>query len=92
MGMDLNVWVNMFSSVLVMFFLFYVFMRFFLRIFEDRIKFMERLYDSVVVELRSLVRELHLVRVEIGLLIRSGKFDVGGRDVIDEDFDDVKGN
>jgi hypothetical protein len=56
-----------------MFFLFYVFIKFFLRIFEDRIKFMERLYDGVVDELRSLVRELHLLRVEVGLLVKGGK-------------------
>jgi hypothetical protein len=69
----MDIWVNLFSSVLVMFFLFYVFIKFFLRIFEDRIKFMERLYDGVVDELRSLVRELHLLRVEVGLLVKGGK-------------------
>jgi hypothetical protein len=69
----MDIWVNLFSSVLVMFFLFYVFIKFFLRIFEDRIKFMERLYDGVVDELRSLVRELHLLRVEVGLLVNGGK-------------------
>jgi len=53
--MAMDIWVNLFSSVLVMFFLFYVFIKFFLRIFEDRIKFMERLYDGVVDELRSLL-------------------------------------
>jgi len=71
--MAMDIWVNLFSSVLVMFFLFYVFIKFFLRIFEDRIKFMERLYDGVVDELRSLVRELHLLRVEVGLLVKVGK-------------------
>jgi|YNPBryunderm2012_1023409.scaffolds.fasta_scaffold33810_2 hypothetical protein len=71
--MAMDIWVNLFSSVLVMFFLFYVFIKFFLRIFEDRIKFMERLYDGVVDELRSLVRELHLLRVEVGLLVKGGK-------------------
>jgi hypothetical protein len=71
--MAMDIWVNLFSSVLVMFFLFYVFIKFFLRIFEDRIKFMERLYDGVVDELRSLVRELHLLRVEVGLFVKGGK-------------------
>jgi hypothetical protein len=71
--MAMDIWVNLFSSVLVMFFLFYVFIKFFLRIFEDRIKFMERLYDGVVDELRSLVRELHLLRVEVGVLIKGDR-------------------
>jgi hypothetical protein len=67
-----------------MFFLFYVFIKFFLRIFEDRIKFMERLYDGVVDELRSLVRELHLLRVEVGLLVKGGK---NLKNDIDEEVD-----
>jgi hypothetical protein len=68
-----------------MFFLFYVFIKFFLRIFEDRIKFMERLYDGVVDELRSLVRELHLLRVEVGLLVKGGK---NLKNDIDEEVDE----
>jgi len=82
--MAMDIWVNLFSSVLVMFFLFYVFIKFFLRIFEDRIKFMERLYDGVVDELRSLVRELHLLRVEVGLLVKGGK---NLKNDIDEEVD-----
>jgi hypothetical protein len=81
----MDIWVNLFSSVLVMFFLFYVFIKFFLRIFEDRIKFMERLYDGVVDELRSLVRELHLLRVEVGLLVKGGK---NLKNDIDEEVDE----
>jgi len=83
--MAMDIWVNLFSSVLVMFFLFYVFIKFFLRIFEDRIKFMERLYDGVVDELRSLVRELHLLRVEVGLLVKGGK---NLKNDIDEEVDE----
>jgi len=83
--MVMDIWVNLFSSVLVMFFLFYVFIKFFLRIFEDRIKFMERLYDGVVDELRSLVRELHLLRVEVGLLVKGGK---NLKNDIDEEVDE----
>lgn len=83
--MAMDIWVNLFSSVLVMFFLFYVFIKFFLRIFEDRIKFMERLYDGVVDELRSLVRELHLLRVEVGLLVKVGK---NLKNDIDEEVDE----
>jgi len=83
--MAMDIWVNLFSSVLVMFFLFYVFIKFFLRIFEDRIKFMERLYDGVVDELRSLVRELHLLRVEVGLLVKGGK---NLKNNIDEEVDE----
>jgi hypothetical protein len=82
--MAMDIWVNLFSSVLVMFFLFYVFIKFFLRIFEDRIKFMERLYDGVVDELRSLVRELHLLRVEVGLFVKGGK---NLKNDIDEEVD-----
>jgi hypothetical protein len=86
--MAMDIWVNLFSSVLVMFFLFYVFIKFFLRIFEDRIKFMERLYDGVVDELRSLVRELHLLRVEVGLLVKGGKNLKNLKNDIDEEVEE----
>jgi hypothetical protein len=45
---------------------------------------MERLYDGVVDELRSLVRELHLLRVEVGLLVKGGK---NLKNDIDEEVD-----
>jgi hypothetical protein len=55
---------NVLGSLGVMFFIFYVMVRWFLRVLEDRIRFVEGLYNE-------LVGEIRLLRKEMGLLVSS---------------------
>jgi hypothetical protein len=71
---------NVLGSLGVMFFIFYVMVRWFLRVLEDRIRFVEGLYNELVSEIRLLRREIgllvsHLRKVNGDLVSR-----LGGRD------------
>jgi hypothetical protein len=52
---------NVLGSLGVMFFIFYIMVRWFLRVLEDRIRFIEGLYNELVVEIRLLRREMGLL-------------------------------
>jgi hypothetical protein len=63
---------NVLGSLGVMFFIFYIMVRWFLRVLEDRIRFVEGLYNELVSEIRLLRREMgllvsHLRRINGGL-------------------------
>jgi hypothetical protein len=52
---------NVLGSLGVMFFIFYIMVRWFLRVLEDRIRFVEGLYNELVSEIRLLRREMSLL-------------------------------
>jgi hypothetical protein len=62
-GLAMDIY-NVLGSLGVMFFIFYIMVRWFLRVLEDRIRFVEGLYNE-------LVGEMRLLRREIGLLVSS---------------------
>jgi hypothetical protein len=71
---------NMLGSLGVMFFIFYIMVRWFLRVLEDRIRFVEGLYNELVSEIRLLRREMSLLvsslrRINGDLVSRLGGVD-----------------
>jgi hypothetical protein len=74
---------NVLGSLAVMFFIFYIMVRWFLRVLEDRIRFVESLYNELVDEIRLLRREMGLLvsslrRINGDLVSRLGGGDDGG--------------
>jgi hypothetical protein len=74
---------NVLGSLAVMFFIFYIMVRWFLRVLEDRIRFVEGLYNELVDEIRLLRREMGLLvsslrRINGDLVSRLGGGDDGG--------------
>lgn len=68
MGLGFRDYVDVFSSVLVMFFIFYIFLRWFMRIFEERLNFVEGLYSNLSESLSILISELRELRSEVSKL------------------------
>jgi hypothetical protein len=76
---------NVLGSLGVMFFIFYIMVRWFLRVLEDRIRFVEGLYNELVSEIRLLRREMGLL---VGHLRRiNGDLGKVGRDLLGGDID-----
>ncbi len=65
-------WMDMVGSLMVMYFLFYIFLRWFLRMFEERFRVADELNRQLVMHLREsiehLVKEVSLLRNEFSLL------------------------
>lgn len=53
--------INLFSSVIVMFFIFFIIVKWFLNSFERRIVFIESLYSDMRQDIKNLSKELHLL-------------------------------
>lgn len=54
-------YLDLFSSVVVMFFIFYLLVRWFISSFERRISFIEGLYNDLRMDLKDFKKELHLL-------------------------------
>jgi len=52
-------YIDLFSGVLVMFFIFYLLVRWFISSFERRISFIENLYNDLRIDLKEFRQELH---------------------------------
>lgn len=62
--MDAN-FINLFSSVLVMFFIFFIIVKWFLSSFERRILFIENLYNDIRSDMKVLNSELSALNASL---------------------------
>lgn len=84
-----NEFINLFSSVIVMFFIFFIIVKWFLNSFERRIVFIESLYNDMRQDIKSLSKELHLLNETLRdfRIWFANNAKVNSRSLLDEEVD-----